>query len=127
MRGLIAVSVAVVAAGSVALLAAVSVPTNLVVDAKLREPARYALKKQAAVEVQIKGLKMVEPYAAGEKPKKGEGHMRYQIDSGPVIETTATNVSFHELRPGKHEIKVMPAANDHLPLGPAKLLEVTIP
>ena len=127
MRGFIAVAVAVVAAGSVALLAAVSVPSDFALDAKLREPARFALEKEAAVEVKIKGIKLVEPHAVGEKPKKGEGHLHYQVDSGPVIATTVTNMSFRELRPGKHQIKVTPAANDNLPLGPAKLLEVTIP
>jgi hypothetical protein len=127
MRGIIAVAVAAIAAGSVALLAAVSVPSNLTMEAKLVEPARNALKKEAAVEVHVTGLKLVEPQSVGEKPRKGEGHLHYQVDSGPVIATTATNLSFHELRPGKHQIKVMPAANDHLPLGPSKLLEVTIP
>ena len=63
----------------------------------------------------------------GERPIKGEAHLHYRVDDGPVIATTATKLSFHELTPGQHTITVMLAANNHKPLGPQQTLTVTIP
>ena len=85
-------------------------------------------KKQAAtVKVDVAGIKMVDPATVNEKPMAGQGHLHYQVDDGPVIATTTTKLSFHGLKPGAHHIKVMLAANDHSPLGPEKMLDVTVP
>jgi hypothetical protein len=63
----------------------------------------------------------------GEKPMKGQGHLHYRVDDGPVIATTSTKLSFHDLKPGAHKIEVVLAANDHNPLGPKATLNVTVP
>jgi hypothetical protein len=44
-----------------------------------------------------------------------------QVDGGPIIATPAAKLSFHGLSPGKHQILVMLAANDHSPLGPQQI------
>jgi len=62
-----------------------------------------------------------------EKPRKGQGHLHYQVDDGPVIATPGTKLSFHGLKTRSHRIVVMLAANDHSPLGPQETLQVTIP
>ena len=126
MKGFIAVAVAAVVAGSVVLYADVAAPSKASLSAALVDAEHRALRKEAFVEVTVKGLKLVDPSDGG-RPKAGEGHLLYQVDSGPVFATAATRMAFLELAPGKRVIKVTLAANDHLPLGPARLLETTIP
>ena len=95
--------------------------------AKLVDPVAKAKKQSATVEVAVKGIRIVDPAKSGEKPIKGQGHLHYQIDGGPVIATTAPKLSFHGLKPGAHTIVVVLAANDHSPLGPEEKLTVTVP
>jgi hypothetical protein len=109
------------------LFAAAAAAQEPVLAAKLVDAENKALKQSATVEIQVKGLKIVDPATVNERPAKGQGHFHYQVDDGPVIATTATKLSFHGLTSGKHAIKVTLAANDHLPLGPEQTLEVTVP
>jgi hypothetical protein len=95
--------------------------------AKLVNPMEKAKKQAATVEVAVKGIRIVDPAASGEKPIKGQGHLHYQVDGGPVIATTAPKLSFHGLKSGSHTITVVLAANDHSPLGPQEKLTVSIP
>lgn len=95
--------------------------------ARLIDPEKKAKDKTATVEVTVGGVVITDPAKAGEKPIKGQGHLHYRVDDGPVIATTATKLSFHELTPGMHKILVVLAANDHTPLGPQETLTVTIP
>jgi len=69
----------------------------------------------------------LDPQLVGEDPRYGQGHLHYQIDGGPVIATTATKLSFHDLAPGPHTVVVSLAGNDHRPLGPKRILTVNIP
>jgi hypothetical protein len=96
-------------------------------SAKLVDPVAKAKTQAAAVEVMVKGIRIVDPARSGEKPIKGQGHLHYQVDDGPVIATTAPKLSFHGLKPGAHTITVALAANDHSPLGPEEKLSVSIP
>ena len=86
-----------------------------------------AQQKAATVSVETNGIKLIDPASVNEQAKAGQGHLHYQVDSGPIIATTATKLSFHGLRAGAHKIVVMLAGNDHNPLGPQQTLEVTIP
>ena len=95
--------------------------------ARLVEPDKKAKEKAATVEVTVRGVTLIDPAKVAERPMKGEAHLHYRVDNGPVIATTATKLSFHELTPGQHTITVMLAANDHKPLGPQQALTVTIP
>jgi hypothetical protein len=96
-------------------------------SAKLVDPAEKAKKQAATVQVVVKGVRIVDPALSGEKPIKGQGHLHYQVDDGPVIATTAPKLSFHGLKPGTHTVTVALAANDHSPLGPQEKLSVLIP
>ena len=96
-------------------------------SAKLVDPVEKAKKQAATVQVTVKGVRIVDPAPSGEKPIKGQGHLHYQVDDGPVIATTAPKLSFHGLKKGAHTITVSLAANDHNPLGPQEKLTVTIP
>ncbi|HXT01937.1 MAG TPA: hypothetical protein VN915_14780 [Elusimicrobiota bacterium] len=96
-------------------------------EAKLVDADAKAKKQSATVECKVGGLKLVDPGMVHEKPMKGQGHLHYRVDDGPVIATTATKLSFHELKPGAHTFTVMLAANDHSPLGPSQTLNVTVP
>jgi hypothetical protein len=83
--------------------------------------------KSAGVKVTVAGVGLVDPQMVGSDPRWGQGHLHYQIDGGPVIATTATKLSFHDLTPGRHTIVVLLAGNDHRPLGPKRILTVSIP
>ena len=96
-------------------------------EAKLIDPDAKAKKQSATVEVKVEGVKLVDPALSHEKPMKGQGHLHYRVDDGPVIATTATKLSFHDLKPGAHTFTVILAANDHSPLGPQQTLNVTVP
>lgn len=93
----------------------------------LVDPEQKAQKGEATVQVRVQGLKIVDPATRNEQPREGEGHLHYRIDSGPVIATTATKLSFHELSPGEHQVSVVVAANDHRELGQAQQMKVVVP
>lgn len=95
--------------------------------ATLVDAEKKAAQKAATVQVKTTGIRLIDPATVGEKPRAGQGHLHYQVDSGPIIATTTTKLSFHELSSGPHKIMVVLAANDHSPLGPQQTLEVTIP
>jgi len=95
--------------------------------AMLVDPEAKAKKQSATVKVRTRGVRIVDPALSGEKPIRGQGHLHYRVDDGPVIATTALKLSFHGLKPGPHDIMVQLAANDHGPLGPEQKLSVTIP
>jgi hypothetical protein len=95
--------------------------------ASLVDAENKAKQKTATIEVKVSGVQLVDPAKSKEHPQKGQAHLHYQLDDGPVIATTAPKLSFHELKPGPHKIVVMLAANDHSPLGPQQTLDVTIP
>lgn len=96
-------------------------------DAVLVDPATSAKEKSATVQVKVSGVKLIDPAMSNKRVTSGQGHIHYQVDDGPVIATTATKLSFHELKPGKHTIMVVLANNDHSPAGPQQTLEVTVP
>jgi hypothetical protein len=96
-------------------------------SASLVDPEKNSKRKWATVEVKASGFKMTDPAKAKEQPKKGGAHLHYQLDDGPVVATTSTKLSFHDLPSGKHKIKVILAANDHSPLGPEETVDVEIP
>ena len=95
--------------------------------ASLVDPETTAKEKTATVKVSVAGVKLIDPAMTNKRPTKGQGHLHYRVDSGPVIATTTTKLSFHELTPGKHQIVVMLANNDHSPAGPQQTLEITVP
>lgn len=95
--------------------------------ATLVDPEAKAKKQAATVKVTTRGVRIVDPAVSGEKPIKGQGHLHYQVDDGPIVATTALKLSFHGLKAGPHSIMVQLAANDHSPLGPEQKLSVTIP
>jgi hypothetical protein len=96
-------------------------------SAKLSDPEKKASEHTATVEVKVVGIQLIDPAAVNEQPQQGQGHLHYQIDTGPVIATTTTKLSFHELSSGSHEITVMLVSSDHQPLGPRETLTVNIP
>jgi hypothetical protein len=96
-------------------------------SATLLDREQKAKAREATVQVQVAGVEIIDPASVSDKPQQGQAHLHYQLDSGPVIATTATKLSFHELPPGKHTITVILAGNNHSPLGPKETLQVTIP
>jgi hypothetical protein len=96
-------------------------------EAKLVDPEKKAKGQAATVDVKVTNVQLVDPGSVGEQPSKGQGHLHYQLDDGPVVATPTSKLSFHGLKPGKHRIMVMLAGNDHKPLGPEAKLEVTVP
>ena len=100
--------------------------SSAALSAKLIDEHKKAMQRAATVEVSVAGLTLVDPATTGEAPAAGQGHLHYQLDSGPVIATTAKKLSFHELNAGAHTIKILLADNAHNPLGPQQTLNVTI-
>jgi len=101
--------------------------TTATLKASLVDPEKKAKEKAATVTVAVTGAEIVDPALAHEKAKAGQAHLHYRVDDGPVIATTSKKLSFHELTPGKHTIKVVLAGNDHSPLGPEQTLDVNVP
>lgn len=99
-------------------------PVNVTVS--LVDQVEKARKGEATVQVRADGMTITDPADAREKSVPGQGHLHYKVDNGPVIATTATKLSFHELTPGRHTIEVTPAGNDHKPVGPTQRVELTI-
>jgi len=95
--------------------------------ATLVDAEKNAKDKTATVEVRVTGVELIDPAMTNKMPMKGQGHLHYQVDNGPVVATTSPKLSFHELTPGKHKIVVMLANNDHSPAGPQQTLEITVP
>jgi hypothetical protein len=54
-------------------------------------------KKSATVEVQVQGLKLVEPGSIGGESTVGQGHLHHRLDQGPVIATSATTLGVNVL------------------------------
>ena len=107
--------------------AAATAKSTATLTATLVDAEKKAAQKAATVQVKTTGIKLIDPATVQEKPRAGQGHLHYQVDSGPIIATTTTKLSFHELSSGAHKITVMLAANDHSPLGPQQTLDVNIP
>jgi hypothetical protein len=95
-------------------------------SATLSDPEQKAQERTATVEVKVAGIQLIDPAAVNEQPQQGQGHLHYQVDSGPVIATTTTKLSFHELSLGSHKITVTLVGSDHQPLGPRETLTVNI-
>ena len=93
----------------------------------LNDSDHKAQAQTATVEVKVSGIQLIDPAAVHEQPQSGQGHLHYQVDNGPVVATTATKLSFHELTTGAHNITVMLVGNAHQPLGPRETLAVSIP
>jgi hypothetical protein len=96
-------------------------------EASLTDPIEKAQKGGATVVARTSGIELVDPASVQEKPSDGQGHLHYRVDDGPIIATTVTKLSFHELTPGSHRIQVMLVGNDHQPLGPSETLRVEVP
>jgi hypothetical protein len=96
-------------------------------SAKLIDPEQKVQEQTATVEVKVMGIQLIDSAAVNEQPQQGQGHLHYQVDSGPVIATTVTKLSFHDLSVGSHKISVILVGNDHEPLGPRETLTVDIP
>jgi len=96
-------------------------------SANLIDPEKKAEEQTATVEVKVAGIQLIDPAAVHEQPQKGQGHLHYQVDAGPLIATTTTKLSFHALGTGSHKITVMLVGNDHQALGPRETLTVDIP
>lgn len=101
--------------------------TTVELSATLSDPEKKAQERTATVEVKVVGIQLIDPAAVYEEPQQGQGHLHYQVDKGPVIATTTTKLSFHELSLGAHKITVMLVGNDHQPLGPRETLTVNVP
>lgn len=95
--------------------------------AEMVETENKLKKREATVVVTTAGIQLVDPATAKETAKIGEGHLHYRVDDGPVIATTATKLSFHELSSGEHKISVTLAGNDHKPLTDAITFVMTVP
>lgn len=103
------------------------VPGAVMLVVKLVNPEQQAAKRAATVQVDVTGVELVDPATAGDKPMAGQAHLHYQVDAGLVIATPVPKLSFHELKPGDHVITVTLVANDHMALGSAQQVRVSVP
>jgi len=97
------------------------------IKAEMVDSASKAKKQEATIVVTTQGVQLIDPATVNETPRIGEGHLHYRVDNGPVIATTATKLSFHELTHGMHTITVMLVANNHSPLSAPVTFNLTIP
>ena len=95
--------------------------TATLVDAEAK-----ALKHWATVKVDVKDFELKDSAEVKEQPHKGQGHIHYRVDDGPVIATTAKKLSFHDLTSGEHTFLVELVGNDHKPIGVKQTLNLKI-
>ncbi len=95
--------------------------------ATLVDAAKKAQAKTATVQVTVSGVKLIDPDKTHGQVKKGQGHLHYQLDNGPIIATTTLKLSFHGLSSGPHTLVAMLAGNNHESLGPKEELTFSIP
>src|SRR5437870_2631197 len=81
--------------------------------AALDDAVANTSKREAAVDVHVTGVNLVDPASVSEQPRTGEGHLEYRVDNGPTIDTTETRLRFHDLSSGNHTIEVALVGNDH--------------
>jgi len=55
--------------------------------ASLIDPETTAKEKTATVQVSVTGVKLIDPAMTNKRPTKGQGHLHYRVDSGPVIQS----------------------------------------
>lgn len=94
--------------------------------ASLVNKENNAKNHRAVIEVQTDGVELVSG-TSGSDVKLDQAHLQYQLDDGPVQNSTARTWTFDNLKPGKHEIHVSLAANDNHPVGKGATLTVTVP
>jgi len=95
--------------------------------ARLIDPEKKASKRGATVQAEALNVNIIDPAVAGERPAPGQAHFHYQVDTGPVVASTVSKLSFHELAPGPHLITVTLAGNDHQPIAAPVVLSVRVP
>ena len=95
---------------------AVAGQSTYTIRAELIDPDQKAKQKEATIVVSTQGVQLVDPASVNQTPRVGQGHLHYRVDQGPVIATTTTKLSFHELSPGTRQIEVTLVGNDHKPL-----------
>lgn len=95
--------------------------------AELLDKESNAKQHKAVIKVQTDGVEIVEPSGAHAEPKLDEAHLQYQLDAGPVQQTTSKTWSFENLPKGEHIIHINLVGNDDRPLGETKTLTVNIP
>jgi hypothetical protein len=100
---------------------------DLKLTASLVDADKNGAARTAVVQAAVDGLELVDPASVNEQARDGQGHLHYQLDNGPLIATTNTKMSFHELSSGAHSVTVSLVGNDHAPLGPQQTLTVHIP
>src|SRR5574341_572095 len=54
-------------------------------SATLMQQEQKAKQHEANVQVRVTGMDIVDPATANEKPAPGQGHLHYQLDSGPIV------------------------------------------
>jgi hypothetical protein len=113
--------------GLASLLLPLAAYADPMLSAKLVDRDAKAQKGEMTVEVSVTGLELLDAAKANEQPHAGQGHLHYRLDEGPVIATTATKLSFHELGAGAHQLEVRLAGNDHKPIGVAQNFRITVP
>ena len=57
-------------------------------SANLVDAAAKAKQQTATVDVTVTGVEIIDPAAANDQPRSGQGHLPYQLDDGPVNATT---------------------------------------
>ena len=102
-------------------------PGSPALEATLVDASRKAAARAATVQVDVTSVRLIDPDGTTGQPVAGEGHLHYQVDDGPVIATTTTKLGFHELAPGKHDIKVVLAAHDHKPISATQTINLSVP
>lgn len=68
--------------------------------AEVANPGENSKRHIAVVKVQTDGLKIVDPETARHEPRLDEAHVQYQMDGGPVYDSTSLSWTFQNLSSG---------------------------
>lgn len=95
--------------------------------AELVDPSANAKQHRAVVAVRIAGVELVNSNTAISALKLNEGHIQYQVDDQPAIDSTSTRMQFDNLSPGEHHIQAVLVDNDNHPVAEEATFTVYIP
>jgi hypothetical protein len=103
--------------------------------AELVDQEQLAAKKMATVRVTVSGVELAQlpmhetsrtkPVGGTMKSHSG-AHIHFQLDDGPIIVSPVTELSFAELTPGEHTLKITASSADHKPISETKTLTFNI-
>lgn len=101
-------------------LAGEAAPGGAALTARLVDADANAGRGMARVRVDVSSLKT-------RRGQKGQAQLHYRIDNAPTFSTEDSELMFHGLPRGLHNVEITPVDAEHRPIGGAVQVPILIP